>query len=119
MRVYRHLDRAPDGTEAIRWICRIATNYCLNELRNARRRAAPVAELPERSVDVADLSDRDLARQVITRAPEDQRSIAWLYHVDGFDQEEVARIMGVSRRTVVNKLAAFSVNARKYITRAA
>jgi RNA polymerase sigma-70 factor (ECF subfamily) len=119
MRVYRHLDRAPDGEDAIRWICRIATNYCLNELRNTRRRPEPVAALPERPFDLAALSDRDLARQVIARAPEDQRAIAWLYHVDGCDQEEVARIMEVSRRTVVSKLAAFSTNARKYISRAA
>ena len=39
MRVLRHLDRAPDADEAIRWIWRIATNYCLNELRNSKRRA--------------------------------------------------------------------------------
>lgn len=119
MRVHRHLERTPDGEDAIRWICRIATNYCLNELRNAKRRAEPVAELPERAVELGDLSDRDLARQVIARAPEDQRAIAWLYHVDGFDQEEVARTLGVSRRTVVSKLAAFATNARKYIARAA
>ena len=119
MRVHRHLDRTPDGDDAVRWICRIATNYCLNELRNAKRRAEPVADLPERALDLADLADRDLARQVIARAPEDQRAIAWLYHVDGFDQEEVARTLGVSRRTVVSKLAAFASNARKYIARAA
>jgi RNA polymerase sigma-70 factor (ECF subfamily) len=119
MRVYRHLDRAPDGEDAIRWIYRIATNYCLNELRNARRRAEPVAELPERPLEMSDLADRELARRVIARAPEDQRAIAWLYHVDGFDQAEVARTLGLSRRTVVNKLAAFSTNARKYIARAA
>jgi AhpD family alkylhydroperoxidase len=90
---------------------------------NAGEAIARVADLPEhaveRAVERGDLSDRDLARQVIARAPEDQRAIAWLYHVDGFDQDEVARVMSVSRRTVVNKLAAFSANARKYITRAA
>lgn len=126
LRVHRHLERAPDGEEAIRWIWRIATNYCLNELRNAKRRAAPVAEVPERSdswgaesFELAALSDRDLARKVIARAPEDQRAIAWLHYVDGLEQEEVARTMDVSRRTVTNKLAAFAANARKYLTRAA
>lgn len=119
LRVHRHIDRAPTGDEAIRWILRIATNYCLNELRDSRRRAEPVAEVPERSRETLDWSDRELARQLIARAPQDQRAIAWLYHVDGFDQEEVARTMGVSRRTVVNKLAAFQSNARKYISRAA
>lgn len=125
MRVHRHLERTPDGEEAIRWIWRIATNYCLNELRNTRRRAEPVAELPEPAppggghLELSALADRDLARRVIARAPEDQRAIAWLHHVDGLEQEEVARTMGVSRRTVVNKLAAFAENARKYLARAA
>lgn len=124
MRVHRHLERTPDGEEAIRWIWRIATNYCLNELRNTKRRAEPVAELPDRppaagDLELAALADRDLARRVIARAPEDQRAIAWLHHVDGLDQEEVARTLGVSRRTVVNKLAAFAENARKYAARAA
>jgi RNA polymerase sigma-70 factor, ECF subfamily len=119
LRVYRHLERAPSGEEAIRWIWRIATNYCLNELRNARHRPEPVAELPEQVGEEIDLTQRDLARAVIERAPEDQRAIAWLHHVDGLDQEEVARTLGISRRTVVNKLAAFSTNARKYLARAA
>ena len=88
LRVYKHLERAPDGDEAIRWIWRIATNYCLNELRNAKRRAEPVAELPEKAFELADLSDRDLARRVLARAPEEQAAIAWLHYVDGLDQEK-------------------------------
>jgi RNA polymerase sigma-70 factor, ECF subfamily len=128
LRVHRHLERAPDGEEAIRWIWRIATNYCLNELRNGKRRAEPVAELPDApepalaaiaALQRGDLGDRDLARRIIARAPEDQRVIVWLHHVDGLEQEEVARTLGISRRTVVNKLAAFTENARKYLGRAA
>src|SRR6267378_1378915 len=38
MRVHRHLDKAPDSTEALAWIYRIATNYCLNEIRDRKRR---------------------------------------------------------------------------------
>jgi RNA polymerase sigma-70 factor, ECF subfamily len=121
VRVHRHLERAPSADEAIRWIWRIATNYCLNELRDVRRRPAALADVPEPAgpVDLGDPAARDLARRLIERAPADQRAIAWLHHVDGVDQGEVARILGVSRRTVVTKLAAFGANARKYIARAA
>src|SRR5262249_2483041 len=47
MRVQRHLEKAPDSREALAWIYRIATNYCLNELRDSKVRAKPVEELPE------------------------------------------------------------------------
>src|SRR5689334_9285416 len=79
MRVHRHLEKAPDGDAAIAWIWRIATNYCLNEIRNAKHRPTPVEELPEPSWSGGDLrrdlhSDRDLARQLISRADESTRA---------------------------------------------
>jgi len=45
--------------------------------------------------------------------------VAWLYHVDGLEQDEVARVLGVSRRTVVNRLQSFATNARKFVRREA
>jgi RNA polymerase sigma-70 factor (ECF subfamily) len=122
LRVHRHLDRVPDAREGLYWIYRVATNYCLNELRDRGVRAVPAA-LPE-IVDEAGapetrLSDRDLARRLIARARPKVRVVAWLYHVDGFEQEEVAAIVGVSRRTVASRLTQFLTNARKFIRRSA
>src|SRR5262245_33195805 len=70
MRVHRHLAKAPDATEALFWIYRIATNYCLNEIRDRKRRPELCAELPERpDADVhAELADRDLAARIIRRS---------------------------------------------------
>ncbi|HVX96121.1 MAG TPA: sigma-70 family RNA polymerase sigma factor [Polyangia bacterium] len=122
VRVHRHLDKAPSADEALAWIYRIATNYCLNELRDAKHRPRPVEILPEAPQSLRDedrVADRDLARRLIDRAPEKVRAVAWLYHVDGFDQDEVARLLGISRRTVVNRLQAFAAGARKYLARAA
>ena len=118
MRVQRHLEKAPP--EALGWIYRIATNYCLNELRDRKRRAEPTAELEVASGDLAAvLGDRDLVARIIRRSPEELRVVAWLHHVDGFDQAEVADTLGISRRTVVNHLGEFARNARKYIVRVA
>ena len=123
LRVQRHLDRVPSARQALYWIYRVATNYCLNELRDRRGRARPRDDLPdvveELGATEARLGDRDLARRLIARARPNLRMIAWLYHVDGFEQQEVASIVGVSRRTVATQLARFSSNARKFIRRSA
>jgi len=121
MRVHRHLDKA-DQREALAWIYRIATNYCLNEIRNRKRRPELHEEPPEVSTGgdlVGVLADRDLAERIVERSPEKLRVVAWLHHVDGLDQAEVARVLDISRRTVVNRLAEFADNARKYLERTA
>lgn len=123
VRVHRHLARAPDDRDAIAWIWRIATNLCLNERRDAGRRPVPSepAEIVELDAPLHDglHADRDLARRVIARADPRDRVVAWLYHVDGLGQDEIARVLGISRRTVVNRLQSFSDNARKFVRRAA
>jgi RNA polymerase sigma-70 factor (ECF subfamily) len=121
LRVWRHLDRVPDAREALYWIYRVATNYCLNEIRDRRTRDIPSKQLPE-VVDAsraaeARIGDRDLARRLIERAHADLRVVAWLYHVDGFEQDEVAKVVGISRRTVVNRLVDFRASAKKFIKR--
>src|SRR5207249_1569619 len=113
-------DRAPDSHEALRWVYRIATNYCLNELRDRQRRPDPRAEVPEPPSENAELAyaNRDLAARLVDRAAEKVRSVAWLHYVDGFDQQEVANVLGISRRTVVNRLSDFDRNAQKFLRRA-
>jgi RNA polymerase sigma-70 factor, ECF subfamily len=120
MRVYRHLDRA-DSRQALAWIYRIATNYCLNELRDRKRRPALEDHAPEALGEDLErvLADRDLVARIVDRAPEKVRVVAWLHHVDGLDQGEVARVLDISRRTVVNRLAEFTTNARKFLMRGA
>jgi len=121
VRVHRHLDKAPDPTEALAWVYRIATNYCLNEIRDRKLRPQAEAELPDVLGEslAAVLADRDVVARIVKRSPEKLRVPAWLHHVDGLDQGEVARVLGISRRTVVNRLAEFADNARKFIARSA
>jgi RNA polymerase sigma-70 factor (ECF subfamily) len=113
LRVYRHLDKAPGNDEAIAWIYRIATNYCLNELRSRKTRAQPIVEVePAPLVLETLLQNREQAWQVITGVPEKLRVVAYLHHVDGLEQAEVGRVLGISRRTVVYRLAEFQARAR-------
>jgi RNA polymerase sigma-70 factor (ECF subfamily) len=121
VRVYRHLVEVPGDREALYWIYRVATNYCLNELRNRKNR--PMVQ-PTGAGEVPSLHDlesrivnRDLAARLIEAAHPKVKPVAWLYHVDGMEQEEVARILDLSRRTVATRLAAFATTAQKLIRR--
>lgn len=122
MRVYRHIDKAPDSDEALMWIYRIATNYCLNELRDRKRRPQGDGdrEVPDPAYSFDELlANRELVERIIERSPERVRAAAWLHYVDGLKQSEVARVLGVSRRTIVNKLAEFAANATRLMQRIA
>ncbi len=121
MRAYQRLQLVDNSEEAVAWIYRVATNYCLNELRNRKTRPEPKDELPER-LDLSSesrISDRDMVLRLVMHLPEKLAEPAWLYHVDGLEQEEVARVLGISRRTVVNRLAEFVERARKFVARTA
>ncbi|MBS2029565.1 MAG: sigma-70 family RNA polymerase sigma factor [Deltaproteobacteria bacterium] len=119
VRVHRHLAEAPNVDEAVPWIYRIATNYCLNELRDRGKRAEPTDTLPEIADDLSEarLADAQLARALIDRVPAKLRACAYLTYVDGLTQDEVAKVLGISRRSVVNHLADFLARARKFVAR--
>lgn len=121
VRVMRHIESAPDDQAALAWIYRISTNYCLNQIRDRSRQAEPVEELPESATDhpEPELLDRELAMKLVARAPENLRAPAILYYVDGLEQEQIAKTLGISRRTVINRLNDFMARSRKFISREA
>jgi RNA polymerase sigma-70 factor, ECF subfamily len=119
LRVHRHIGSAPVHApdEALRWMFRIATNYCLNMLRDRKRRPIPTEDLADLACDGSleeGIAERDLGRRLTMRAPEHIRAVAWSYHVEGLAQHEIAEEFGISRRTVVNYLGAFAAFARKF-----
>jgi RNA polymerase sigma-70 factor (ECF subfamily) len=119
MRVHRYLQTAGDAREILGRIYRIATNYCLNEIRNEKthHRLLQIAPQPVGASAEDPLADRDLVRRLVMRAPPAVRTAAWLYHVDGMKQEAIADVLGVSRRTVVSRLNQFSETARRFVKR--
>jgi DNA-directed RNA polymerase specialized sigma24 family protein len=100
-------------------VYRIATNCCLNEIRDRKLRPQSEADLPETgSEDLeAALATRDVAAKIVLRCPDKLRVAAWLHYVDGLDQGEVARVLGISRRTVGARIAEFADHARQFVAR--
>jgi RNA polymerase sigma-70 factor (ECF subfamily) len=117
LRVLRHVEKAPDDREALAWIYRIATNQCLNVLRNARRWPLGAVEPPPAESPEESLADRDFVARLLRRALRKLAAVAWLHHVDGLPQGEVAAVLGISRRTVVNRLADFVRSMRRLAAR--
>lgn len=119
MRVHRHLHKASDHNHALAWIYRIATNYCLNMIRDRALHHQIEQCVPEAHGDnlQVSLTNRDTVARIVARCPAKLSVPAWLHHVDGLDHGEIARVLGISRRTVLNRLAAFADRSRKFLAR--
>ena len=117
VRACRHLEKVPGGDlEALRWLYRISTNYCLNAMRNRWRRADSLDDWPEPARPDAEraLLDREVVRRLLIRMPEKLRAPVVLYYLDDMDQKGVAQVLGVSTRTVINRLNDFRRRAKLY-----
>lgn len=115
MKVLRHIASAPHEEAVLPWIHRITTNHCLNMLRDAHRHAEPVAVVPEqRDDDFEDsIVSQDFAVRVLAETPEEEKTPAMLYHGRGMEQAKVAATLGVSRRTILYRLSAFTARVRR------
>ncbi len=115
LRVRRHEGRLPDRAQIRPWLFRVATNHCLNELRNREVRTRYAPELQREPVrnQEESLTARDDARRFLAGLPERAREVAWLTYVEGMRQCEVATTLGVSRRTVVTHLSELRAQMRQ------
>jgi RNA polymerase sigma-70 factor (ECF subfamily) len=110
LRVHRHIRALPGPDGVLPWLYRIATNLCLNALRDGRARPLLLGQLPEPASTVGVdelLANRDLVRQLGARVSRKVQVAAWLFYVDGMRQEEIAEMLNVSRRAVAKRLALF------------
>jgi RNA polymerase sigma-70 factor, ECF subfamily len=119
MRVLKHLESAPSDEDALPWIYRISSNYCLNQLRNTKARSKHLEGMPRQFVDEFEpaVVNRQLAKQIVAEATTDHRVPVVMYHLKDVDQQTIAEELGVTRRTVINRLNAFAENARKFMSK--
>jgi RNA polymerase sigma-70 factor, ECF subfamily len=101
-----------EGMSPMTWFYRVTTNYCLNMLRNQDRRIRALAVKPVPDASAAVSEDQIAIRELLAILPEELGQIAIYYYVDQMNQDEIAKILGVSRRTIGNRLEEFRKLAR-------
>ncbi len=89
------------------WLYAVTTNLCLNTLRNRRTRDRLArARAAGARTAIAPTGDaRLLARDVLAKLPARQAEAAIYYFVDEMSQEEIAPLLGCSRRRVGELIA--------------
>jgi len=108
-RCLRRCEELRPGPELLSWLYRVSTNLCLDRLRRQREALhTPLADdLP--CADSGDgesrLLDRDSVRRLLAAVGRRTREVAVYLYIDGMTQEEVARVSGMTDRSVRNHIA--------------
>jgi RNA polymerase sigma factor (sigma-70 family) len=97
-----HPERFEGRSSVTTWLYRVTTNTCLNRLRDRRNRARLIRELVEPVIrpHQPEMSLWVMARQLIERMPLELAQVTIYHAIDGMTQEEIAEILGCSRRHV-------------------
>lgn len=105
--IMRHLRAFRDDAAFGGWVKRIATNKCLALLRSAwHRKSSSLEGAGEELGDdrrgaggedfCAQLADRQRLESALQALAPTARAVVWLFDVEGYSHEEIARMMGKS-----------------------
>jgi RNA polymerase sigma-70 factor (ECF subfamily) len=108
-RCWRRCDELRPGPELLAWLYRVSTNLCLDRLRAQRAGLhTPLHDdLPglESRHDESRMLDRDSLRRLFAAVENRTREVAVYLYIDGMTQEEVAKVSGMTDRSVRNHVA--------------
>ncbi len=99
------------------WLYRITTNLCINRIRDASRQRSILKAghnpNPPLFLSIAD-QRIDLFR-ALEHVPPQLSEVALYYYGDEMDQQEIANLLGMARRTVSYRLEQFRQEAQKIL----
>ncbi|MBI5551040.1 MAG: RNA polymerase sigma factor [Desulfobacterales bacterium] len=117
LRVIRKRDTLKEPSKLRPWIYSIAFNLCRDHLRRrasvprpAQAHPEPVPlldQIPAPSSTEAALAGHQMnvcVQHKITLLPESQRTVLWLFDMDGMSQQEIAEVLGISTDNVKVRL---------------
>jgi len=137
-KVSRSLGNFRGDAELSTWVYRIATNTALDRIR---RRGKPTDSVDPSLVDATDIAESDrnvwtdeiqqtlegsvirdemnaCIREVINRLPENYRTVIILGDLEGFQDKEIAEILGLSLKNAKIRLHRARVQLRKALEKA-
>lgn len=97
------------------WLYSATTHACLNRLRNQRTRARLLAEScpePQRSIS-GTAESITVLRDLLERVPFELAQVAVYFYADEMTHEEIAGVLGCSRRHVGDLVARLHASIRK------
>lgn len=106
----------PNDDDALRYLYRVSTNVCLNQIRELKVHTRAAVTLRERPSSSGSMEgrhvDREFVAAVLDRCGESGATVAVMHYVDGMSQVEIAEVLGITRRTVFNRLRKLARVAR-------
>lgn len=110
MKVHGNLEDFQGRSSIFTWIYRVAVNECLAWLRARKRRGSTlelIESLEPASGEEDTLDARLLADKLIGWTDARTREILFMAYLEGLKQDEIARVLDISRRAVSKRLNVF------------